>query len=501
MKDIHLREMPQPLDRMTHSWLKRLATGGFFVVTLSAGPIHRARAETRTDLKTLYYEEDGDRMRIIAPTILSEKEFSSGWTIKAEGIYNAISGASPTGLPPMRDVTRFETVIIPGTPIPASPGPAPVVKSPSSNPQPLPRDEDDEEDEHEEEEDARVLGGRISLLSQPGRYHAVAAATPSSQPAPAPAPSSSQSGGSGGNGGSGGGYRPATTQTVATTTSEIDPRGKVPKATVEDERVGLSFEIGKRFRQHALSAQVAYSSESDYTSLGLALRDAIDFQHRTRTLTLGIAASRDTIDAVTMPDEEDKTTADILIGLVQVINKRTLLTLNLTAGTTRGYLNDPYKQVLLNGSPTPEQRPDNKDRQIFFCSLARHVDRLKGSAEIGYRFYQDGFGVVAHTTQLAWYQKLGQQLVLRPAVRYYQQGPADFYAVSFEGSPEYYSSDYRLSELESWGYGLKVVWSPTERLAFDLAVERYEMSGRDDITPADAYPRASVVMAGVRLWL
>ena len=69
------------------------------VLVLYMTPLKRARAEERLDFKTMLYQEDDDRMRIIAPTFLYEHDLSPTLTIKLEGIYNSISGASPTGAP------------------------------------------------------------------------------------------------------------------------------------------------------------------------------------------------------------------------------------------------------------------------------------------------------------------------------------------------------------------------------------------------------------------
>ena len=48
-------------------------------------------------------------------------------------------------------------------------------------------------------------------------------------------------------------------------------------SNVEDQRYGLSVEVGGRVSRHSPSAQLSASTEDDYTSLGIALRDAVDF--------------------------------------------------------------------------------------------------------------------------------------------------------------------------------------------------------------------------------
>ena len=173
--------------------------------------------------------------------------------------------------------------------------------------------------------------------------------------------------------------------------------------------------------------------------------------------------------------------------------QKSLFTLTLTLGQVEGYLDDQYKVVALNDVLVPEKRPESKDKQIVYTSLTRFIEALQGSAELGYRFYTDTFGIQAHTFTMAWHQKLASQLILSPMVRWYSQSEADFYDVSFSGSPTYYSSDYRVSALEALGYGVKLVWRPSSSWSLDIAAERYEQEGTDGITPQEAYPAANVL--------
>ena len=45
---------------------------------------------------------------------------------------------------------------------------------------------------------------------------------------------------------------------------------------------------------------------------------------------------------------------------------------------------------------------------------------------------------------------------------------------------------------------MKLIWNPTAALQFDAAVERYDMRGRDGLTPQSAYIRATIVTLGTR---
>jgi hypothetical protein len=55
-----------------------------------------------------------------------------------------------------------------------------------------------------------------------------------------------------------------------------------------------------------------------------------------------------------------------------------------------------------------------------------------------------------------------------------------------------------LSALQTFTYGMKIVWDATPALQFDAAFERYDMRGTDRVTPQSAYCRANIITLGAR---
>jgi hypothetical protein len=320
-----------------------------------------------------------------------------------------------------------------------------------------------------------------------GGFSALSAATPAPAPA-SPAPSTGEGGGGGGGGNT-------------TTTQTTEGTSEVPTADFSDERIGLNLTLSKRLGNHTPSLQLSYSDESDYLSLGVGLLDSVEFNRKNTTVTYGAAYTHDTLEPANGQPNGTKKTIDGMVGLTQVLTSTTLFTVNLSAGRVEGLLTDPYKVVELNGVLVPEKRPDNKTKTIGYLALTQFVTPLNGSVEMSFRHYTDSFGINAETLELAWFQKIGSNFVLSPRVRYYDQAEADFYAVTFSGSPEFYSSDYRVSALEAVSYGLKAIWKPNSRCSVDLEYARYDQKGSDGVTSQDIYPQANIIIAGVRLWL
>lgn len=306
----------------------------------------------------------------------------------------------------------------------------------------------------------------------------------------------------------------------ATPTGEPAPKGsdQVRLTNLHDRRKAWNADLSRQFARVNLSLGVGNSRESDYVSNGWSLNAVTDFNQKNTTLLTGVAGTLDDVKVFYQADRVEKRSNDVIVGVTQLLNPLTAVTFNATWGRVTGYISDPYKLVEKNIEVIPtiflrqtfgENRPGERDKWIALAALNRTFPALHGAVDASYRYYRDTFGTAAHTLETAWFQKLGEKFILRPGFRVYQQGAADFYYYTLDGTPivpgrrpnpagPFYSSDFRLSAFRSYNTGLKLIWNPTESLQFDAAVERYDMRGRDGITPASAYIRATIVTLGAR---
>jgi len=348
-------------------------------------------------------------------------------------------------------------------------------------------------------EDYREAGGRIAVQTQSalveqdltpdlhvklqGVIDAIAGATPNGQPAPA-----------------------GSDQVVLT--------------QMHDHRKAWEADLSRQFSQVNVALGFANSRESDYVSNGWSLNTLTDFNRKNTTLLAGIAGTDDDVKVFYQAPWAQKRTNDVIVGINQLLDPRTSVTLDFTWDRATGYLSDPYKLVQKNVEVAPgvflpftygENRPDRRDRWIAFATLNRAFPDLHGALEASYRFNHDTFGTNASTIELRWFQRIGTRFILEPEFRFYDQSAADFYhyqldatsIVPVAGPPltqgPFYSSDHRLSALRTTTCGLKAVWNPTARWQFDVALEQYTMRGKDGVTPPSAYPRATIVTAGVKI--
>jgi hypothetical protein len=307
----------------------------------------------------------------------------------------------------------------------------------------------------------------------------------------------------------------------ATPNGQPAPAGstQVPLSRLTDKRKAWNAALSRQFERVNLALGIANSRESDYVSNGWSLNTLTDFNQKNTTLLAGVAGTHDDVKVFFQTPRARKRTNDVIVGVTQLLDKNTSVTANLTWGRQTGYLADPYKLVqkdteIIPGVflplTFPENRPRERDKALALAALNRAFPAAHGALDASYRFYRDTYGLRAHTLDLAWFQHAGSRLILRPGLRFYQQNAADFYRYRLDGTTitpvagaprpngPFYSSDWRLSAMRTWNYGLKLIVNATDALQFDAAFERYEMRGRDGVTPQSAYCRADILTLGAK---
>ena len=162
---------------------------------------------------------------------------------------------------------------------------------------------------------------------------------------------------------------------------------------------------------------------------------------------------------------------------------------------------DPNARVILAG----EKRPSTRDSQALLLTLTQGVPAANASVEGTYRIYHDSYGILANTVGVAWFQKFGHIAVVSPSFRYYRQSAAHFYDIQFPGDPtndpahvpSFYSSDYRLSFMETATVGLEANITLHEHWDLHLGYHRYWMHGLDHQTLQSTYPNANIYTIGL----
>ncbi|MGB4499129.1 MAG: DUF3570 domain-containing protein [Methylococcaceae bacterium] len=263
-----------------------------------------------------------------------------------------------------------------------------------------------------------------------------------------------------------------------------------------EQRDGVNSNLTYFFDNAALNFGGGFSQEQDYTSRFVNSNLSWDFNKKLTTLNLGGSVAFDVVEPSTFNADCGtvnchKTSQQYLLGVTQIIDKNSLIQLNMTYGYSEGYLSDPYKQVWFYDGNTltgiqSDKRPRQKNQFAWLAQYVRHFDGLNNAAlHADYRFTLDDWGINSHTTELSWHQPIVADWQIIPRFRYYSQDRADFYAPVFSGEKsDYraYSSDYRLAGFGAISGGLKIAKTfskphkSVEQVKLQAGVEYYDHS-------------------------
>lgn len=274
--------------------------------------------------------------------------------------------------------------------------------------------------------------------------------------------------------------------------------------------LGIEQELSQR---HTLTYGGVVSDESDYESAGINLSLARDSADGLTTLTTGFGWINDSIyrsDTGGTPEplgnvqqprpysEGSRKTVDALMGVSHVLNRLTVVQLNVSFTSSTGYHSDPYKIISAAGDDDRivanfhDSRPDSRLRVSLFSKLVHRIRDTEHSLHLSYRLYQDDWGISSHTADFRYRRQLDRRQYLEPHVRLYRQSAADFYSRKLsvdEGSNPllpadgHASADYRLDAMDSATlgikYGLKLSVQSELRLRAEYLDQRFSSAVLD----------------------
>ena len=253
---------------------------------------------------------------------------------------------------------------------------------------------------------------------------------------------------------------------------------------MNDQRKAGDLKLMRYFDRSAFGVGMAYSTEHDYQSRSASIDGRLSTADNNTTFNFGLGASNDTVGSRNNPAlNEARRTREATLGVTQALSKNDLAQISLTYSSGKGYYSDPYK--------LPDARPNRRDESIALLRWNHYFEGSGAALRSSYRFYDDSFGIRAHTLDLQWVQQLGESWTVTPLLRYYSQRAADFYydpvydAILgppyppnyLTNPPRYLSADQRLSAFGAVTLGLKIEWNIQQTWIADVKYERYKQRG------------------------
>ncbi len=261
----------------------------------------------------------------------------------------------------------------------------------------------------------------------------------------------------------------------------VTPAGQLPvDSSYKDQRVafsgGWAYPLTRTLRT-MLGGKFSY--EDDFDSVTASAGVAQDLNDKNTTLSFNAFDEFDSISPIggTPVARSDYAAFDkgggsvsknglgVVLGVTQIMTRRWIGELNLAVDRFKGYLNDPYKIVSVLGADGStsgyeyENRPDQRVRKSAY--LENRVAGERWSSALSLRYMADDWQVHSTTALLSthlWFSN--RERYFEPSVRWYHQSAASFYTpyiaeTSAGVSPEYASSDFRLSRFRALTYGIK----------------------------------------------
>ena len=178
----------------------------------------------------------------------------------------------------------------------------------------------------------------------------------------------------------------------------------------------------------------------------------------------------------------------------QVLSKRLQAAISTELVSQNGLLSTPFHRVYFRDSTTPNLVPTlGNDFATRFPTAARveNLPRARFKYPVSlrlnyyatdlvqirafYRFYNDNFGIVAHTFELELPVKVTPFFAVYPFYRYHTQTAATYFAPFAQHSirDTYYTSDYDLAAFSANKLGVGLRYSPV------YGITRFHVPGQD----------------------
>ena len=311
--------------------------------------------------------------------------------------------------------------------------------------------------------------------------------------------------------------------------------------TFHDTRVQLSANWQEILNQDWTTNFGVYGSkEFDYFSLGLNAGLERSFNKNNTTVALSGAFSNDIVDPVggrpvasskmvfrsdydndaayqaafdqtRLAGDDSKQTADLMLGVTQIINRNWLVQANYGLSSVSGYMTDPYKilsEVDGNGQTQAyryENRPDSRLKHSVFLLTKGALD--SGVVDFSYRYSTDDWDIQSHTLETHYRYYFSPSMYGQLHLRYYQQQAAEFYRpflMSGDAIPEFASADYRIGDMSAYTIGLKFGQRLSGGHELSYRIEYYQQNPENNGTAIpgqlqnyDLFPAVKAIVAQV----
>jgi hypothetical protein len=242
-----------------------------------------------------------------------------------------------------------------------------------------------------------------------------------------------------------------------------------------EQRTQWSGTVDYLHADTTMSAGYSYSSESDYKADTYNFSISQSMFGDLTTVTIGYSrGSDDVLDNFDPGFKENADHQNYHVSISQILTKDLIVSLNYDGITDEGYLQNPYRNVLVLNDPndpsaganfnTPERYPNTHTSNAVSTSFIYYLP-YRAALRMGYRYYNDDWSISAHTADIKYTHPLRNRWIFDIGFRYYQQTRADFYADLFNRPDQqnFVARDKELSEFKNYSIGFGLTYDLLEQ--------------------------------------
>lgn len=260
---------------------------------------------------------------------------------------------------------------------------------------------------------------------------------------------------------------------TSASSDKIDPY-TISSASRSDTRVypSVGWSLQNEQKGTTVGLTAAYSKEYDYRSFGIGGYFTKTSKDNNREFTVKAQAFLDTWKVIypieLLPpgygtgahetrgggghlDYIARNSYNASLSYSQVINQQLQILLIAEPTFQKGLLATKYQRVYFTDG---NERVENLPNERFKVPIGIRANYFMGSRVIlrtFYRYYQDNWGLRAHTAEIELPVKITPFFSVSPYYRFYTQNGIDYFGPYGSHSPseQYYTSDYDLSKFNS----------------------------------------------------
>ncbi|MEP2669041.1 MAG: DUF3570 domain-containing protein [Cyclobacteriaceae bacterium] len=256
---------------------------------------------------------------------------------------------------------------------------------------------------------------------------------------------------------------------TSASSDKVDP-STISSASSGDNRIypSAAWTITNEKKGQSFGVNAAISSEYDYLSFGGGVSASKNSKDNSRQIGIKAQAFLDQVSII-YPIElrpapyssKSRNSFSTSVTLSQIINRRLQVAMIVDWAYQNGFLSLPFNRIYFSDASSDVEKLPSSRLKIPMGLRANYFLGDRYILRTFYRYYQDDWGMQAHTANVEATIKLTPFISISPFYRFHKQTAIDFFAPYGQHvkTEEFYSSDFDLSQLESnsGGMGFRAV--------------------------------------------